>query len=140
LLLGQPGDLIAAKTELKITQRLRLDQHKLEDLERKLRTSVIHALSINGLTSANNRKPLIVSKQTKFAVLIASPKIYSANGSSNSIKHVTSNGKIKNENNSPYLSNETDEYLEVKKEKKDNDETDDEDELSISCLISYLSE
>ena len=47
--LGQPGDLVAAKTELKITQRLRIDQYKLEDLERKLRTSVINALSITGI-------------------------------------------------------------------------------------------
>lgn len=51
------------KTELKLTQRLRLDQERLDGLEKKLRTSVANA--------ASNRKsnpPL----QTKFSILIAS--------------------------------------------------------------------
>ncbi|CAF4791817.1 unnamed protein product, partial [Rotaria magnacalcarata] len=31
--LGQPGDHKDKKTELKVTQRLRLDQHKFEELD-----------------------------------------------------------------------------------------------------------
>jgi len=96
----------------------------------------------NGLTSISNRKQLTISNQTKFALLIASPKIYSSNESLNSTKQQTSNGKVKNEITSPYSSNENDEGLEVKQEKINDagEETDDEDEVLLSRLISYLSE
>ncbi|CAF3025939.1 unnamed protein product [Rotaria sp. Silwood2] len=157
ILLGQPGDLIAAKTELKITQRLRLDQHKLEDLERKLRNSVTNALaitgnnsltningqSLNGLPSSNSRKQLTLANQTKFAILIASPKTYNLTELLNSIEQQISSGKVKNEMTSPSHSNEIDKkQLEIKKEKlhNDNDNTDNDDDLLLSCLISYLIE
>ncbi|CAF3447001.1 unnamed protein product [Rotaria sp. Silwood1] len=155
ILLGQPGDLIAAKTELKITQRLRLDQQKLEDLERKLRSSVTNALAItenstrkninghssNSSTLINNRKQLTLANQTKFAILIATPKINTSNESLNSIEQQMSSGKIKNEITSPSHSDEYDKRnLEIKKEQMNNDDTDNEDDLSLSCLISYLIE
>ncbi len=152
-MLGQPGDLVAAKTELKITQRLRLEQHKLEDLERKLRTNVTNALAItgnnlhtninshssNGLTLLNNRKKLLIPNQTKFSILIASPKIYSSNGITNSIKQPTMNKRVKNERASL---DEDDEGLKMKKETMDDEEDDsnDEDESLLSRLISYLAE
>ncbi|CAF0881545.1 unnamed protein product [Rotaria sordida] len=166
ILLGQPGDLIAAKTELKITQRLRLDQHKLEDLERKLRNSVTNALaitgnnshtninghSLNGLTSVNNRKQLTPANQTKFSILIATPKINNLNGLLNSIEKQISSEKIKNEITSPsHMGDNDKKHLEIKKEKIDNDDTDnnnnnnnndddDDDDSLLSHLISYLVE
>ena len=153
---GQPGDLIAAKTELKITQRLRLDQHKLEDLERKLRTSVTNALTItgnppqinvngslsNGSTSASSRKQLSAANQTKFAILIATPKIQNSKELTNPTKQGIPNGGIKNEISSPHPSNENGELLQVKKERTeaDGDNSDDDDETLLSRLISYLAE
>jgi hypothetical protein len=93
----------------------------------------------NGTATMTNRKLLTISNQTKFALLIASPKIYNLNEGSNSIKQPTVNGQVKNEITSPHSSRGNDEHVEVKKEKKD-DETDDEDESLLSRLISYLTE
>ena len=67
--LGQPGDHTSDRTELKVTQRLGLDRHKLDDLEKKLRASV---------TSSNSRKTTAAS-QMKFAVLITSPTTITPN-------------------------------------------------------------
>jgi hypothetical protein len=133
--LGQPGDLVAAKTELKITQRLRLDPYKLEDLERKLRTNVANALAMsgnnshtnsNGSISINNRKQMMIN-QTKFALLLASPKIQTINGTSKPIQ------QIKNEISSPN-------GIEKIKKETINEESSDEDEPLLSRLISYLIE
>ena len=137
--LGQPGDLVAAKTELRITQRLRLDPQQVEDLERKLRTNTTNALAMfgnnshtntNSLLNIVNRKQMTASNQSKFALLIASPKIPTATGSANS------NQPVKNERTSPHLSTE---QPEVKKEIID-EETDEEDDTLLSRLISYLTE
>jgi hypothetical protein len=117
ILLGQGGggDRTKNKTELKVTQRLRLDQHKLDDLEKKLRTNVTNISSktnINGQSISNN---ISLANQTKFAVLITSPKVRSQNGKINSPNH-------------PLSSDEND--------KKDADA---DDESSLSRLISYLA-
>jgi len=115
-ILGQGGDRTKNKTELKVTQRLRLDQHKLDELEKKLRTSVTNVSSktnINGQSTSNN---ISLANQTNFAVLITSPKVRSQNGKINSPNHTLS-------------SDEND--------KKDGD--DDDDESSLSRLISYLA-
>ena len=142
VLLGQPGDLVAAKTELKITQRLRLDQHKLDDLERNLRASVTTAMSnLNGHLSASSislpgRKPPTAANQTKFVILISSPKTLSSSRSTREL--------IKSEAATPphgLLPNGNDTTVEFKKEKIDNhdDNSDEEDETSLSRLISYLA-
>jgi hypothetical protein len=147
-LIGQPGDLIAAKTELKITQRLRLDQYKLEDLERKLRTSVTNALvmnnniphiNANGPVPIGPRKSFTAANQTKFVILISSPKIHIE--TSGSVVQQTSNEKVKNEVTTPPRTNEDEDHLELKKEPvEDNAEnSDEEDESSLSRLISYLA-
>jgi hypothetical protein len=118
-ILGEGGDRTKHKTELKVTQRLRLDQHKLDDLEKKLRTSVTDVSSktnINGQSVSNNGN---LANQTKFAVLITSPKIRNLNEKSN--------GKT-NSPNHPLSSDEN--------EKKD---VEDDDESSLSRLISYLA-
>jgi RNA-binding protein 15 len=136
LLLGQPGDLVAAKTELKITQRLRLDQYKLDDLERKLHMNVTNALAMfgnnsqmnfNGSISNSNRKQMTIHNQTRFALLLALPKIQMTNGTSKSIQ------PIKNEISSPNG------IEEIKKENID-EESVQEDEPALSRLISYLNE
>ncbi len=134
--LGQPGDLVAAKTELKITQRLRLDQYKLDDLERKLHMNVTNALAMfgnnsqmnfNGSISNSNRKQMTIHNQTRFALLLALPKIQMTNGTSKSIQ------PIKNEISSPKG------IEEIKKENID-EESIQEDEPTLSRLISYLNE
>ena len=149
-LLGQPGDLVAAKTGLKITQRLRLDQHKLDDLERNLRSSVTTAISttshqsqsnLNGQLSASSilpigRKQLAAAHQTKFVVLISSPATLPADRATKE--------SIKNEAETPphrSTSNDTDTLMEFKREKIDNhdDNSEEEDETSLSRLISYLT-
>jgi hypothetical protein len=130
--LGQPGDLVAAKTGLKITQRLRLDQQRLEDLERKLRTNVTNALAMpgnnsqmnsNGSISSNNRKSKNIPNQAKFALLLASAKVQMPNGTSKPAQ------PIKSEVSSQ------DEIEEIKQEN-----IDEEDEPILSRLISYLNE
>lgn len=142
VLLGQPGDLVAAKTELKITQRLRLDQHKLDDLERNLRANVTTAMSnLNGHLSASSislpgRKPLTAANQTKFVILISSPKTLPSGRPTREL--------IKSEAATPphgLLPNGDDATVEFKKEKIDNhdDNSDEEDETSLSRLISYLA-
>ncbi|CAF0826624.1 unnamed protein product [Adineta steineri] len=136
LLLGQPGDLVAAKTELKITQRLRLEQNKLDDLEKQLRTNVTNALSINGNNSNVNtnssRKQLIIANQTKFSILIATPKIHNLNKPPNPTKD-----QVKNEQTSPSRINENDEHIKIKEETTNDDN---EEEILLSRLISYLAE
>lgn len=121
ILLGQPGDLVAAKTELKITQRLRFDQQKHEDLERKLYLTVTNIFSQH---KNNTKKQLNLPNQTKFSLLIASPKIYPINDN------------IKNERTSPNLSNGNIEHFEIKKETTEIEE----DEPLLSNLIFYLTE
>ena len=113
-LLRHGGDQKHRKTELKVSQRLRLDQRKLEDLEKKLRTSVSN---VSSKTNANGQSTSTASlaNQTNFAVLITSPKILSANGKSNSPNH----------------SDENDDRTHIK---------DEDDESSLSRLISYLAE
>lgn len=132
---GQPGDLVAAKTELRITQRLRLEPQKLEDLERKLRSNVINAyITTENLTHTvvgnSNRRQISICNQSKFALLLATPKLRSIQTNSHST------GSIKTEIPFPHLSNGNGQ---VKQEKLD-DETDDEDEPLLSRLISYLME
>ncbi len=154
--LGQPGDLIAAKTELKIAQRLRLDQQKLEDLERKIRNSVTNAVTItgnnshantnghllNGLPSISNRKQLNVANQTKFAILVGLSKVLNPIQSPHSTEHQPSTSIVKTEMPSPSHFNGNDTHIEVKKEKVDTDDNDGEndDESSLSRLIAYLIE
>jgi hypothetical protein len=123
ILLGQPSN---NKTELKVTQRLRLDQHKLDDLEKKLRTSVTNALSntnLNGQsTPTGGRKQTNPVNQTKFAILITSPKT----------SQRKSNGKA-NSPNHPLSSDENDDRSQAKKDAEADDES------SLSRLISYLA-
>ena len=119
--LGQPGDLVAASTALKITQRLRLDAHKLEDLERKLRTSVVTALEMSGNKSQSNQ--VTIANQTKFALLLASPKTPTTNGTTKP------NQPIKTESSSP------DGIEEIKQET-----IEEEDQPDLSRLIDYLNE
>ena len=110
-ILGSPGDQKSKSTELKVTQRLRLDQHKLEELEKKIRTNVGSISSKsngNGQTSNSS-----LANQTNFAVLIASP----------SSRNRKSNGKANS-------SDENDDRSQTR---------DDDDESSLSHLISYLS-
>lgn len=60
-------------TELKITQRHRLDQQKLDDMDKKVRTNVSHVSSkstSNGQSSSSNTS---LANQTNFAILITSP-------------------------------------------------------------------
>ncbi|CAF3848955.1 unnamed protein product, partial [Rotaria magnacalcarata] len=161
ILLGQPGDLIAAKTELKITQRLRLTQQKLDELDRAIRSSVTYALTIaghnvhantnghsssNGLTLGGSRKQLTVANQTKFAILIASPKIHQFDEPSNKIEQKLSSATIKSEIASPSHTDGLEKSIEVKKEKIDNNDDDDdnnsdnEDGALLSRLIVYLLE
>lgn len=111
-ILGEGGDRMKTRKELKVTQRLRLDQHKLDDLEKKLRTYVANVSSktnVNGQSSSSNR----LADQTKFAVFLTSPKNCHTNGKSNSPNH-------------PLLADE-------------NEKKDEEDESSLSRLISYLA-
>ncbi|CAF0777633.1 unnamed protein product [Didymodactylos carnosus] len=72
--LGQPGDLVAAKTELKVTQRLRLDPTKLDDLESKLRSNSFGSSknnkNVNGTTSTRKTSP----STANFAILVSSPR------------------------------------------------------------------
>jgi hypothetical protein len=123
ILSGQPSN---NKTELKVTQRLRLDQHKLDDLEKKLRTSVTNALSntnLNGQsTPTGGRKQTNPVNQTKFAILITSPKT----------SQRKSNGKA-NSPNHPLSSDENDDRSQAKKDAEADDES------SLSRLISYLA-
>jgi RNA-binding protein 15 len=110
--LRQSGDRKTTKTELKVTQRLRLDQHKLDDLEKKLRTSVTTVSSktnLNGQSTSTGN----LANQTKFAVLITSPKTHNLNGN-------------------PLSEDENDDRT-----KKGAGE--DDDESSLSRLISYLA-
>ena len=157
---GQPGDLVAAKTELRITQRLRLDQNKFDDLERKLRGNVTAALTVapnssnsstNGYpsadaTSISARKQMLIPNQTKFSILLASPKIFNADEGSTSAKEPNANGRVKSEKASPPRSAASEERVKVKEEvvEPPNDEakngSDDEDEPMLSRLISYLDE
>ncbi|CAF1190539.1 unnamed protein product [Rotaria sordida] len=136
-ILGQSGDYTDKKTELKVTQRLRLDQHKLDDLEKKLRTSVTDALSntnINGQSiSPNDRKQSTnPANQTKFAIMITSPKIHHTNEITNISTQRKSNGRT-NSPNHPSSSDENDDRLQTKRN------IDDDDESSLSRLISYLA-
>jgi hypothetical protein len=123
ILSGQPSN---NKTELKVTQRLRLDQHKLDDLEKKLRTSVTNALSntnLNGQsTPTGGRKQTNPVNQTKFAILITSPKT----------SQRKSNGKA-NSPNHPLSSDENDDRSQAKTDAEADDES------SLSRLISYLA-
>jgi RNA-binding protein 15 len=115
-ILGQRGDQKTKPTELKVTQRLRLDQHKLEDLEKKLRNNISSISSkshINGQSSNTS-----LANQTKFAVLITSPITRGSNEYQRK-----SNGKTNS-------SDENDDRLQTK---------DDDDESSLSRLISYLA-
>ena len=112
-ILGRRTDQKNKKTELKVTQRLRLDPHKLDDVEKKLRDNVASLSSkSNGNTQSSSNRSL--ANQTNFAVLITSPKEAQrkSNGKGNS-------------------SDENDDRLQTK---------DDDDESSISRLISYLTE
>ena len=68
--LGPPGD----EKKLKLTQRLRLDQHRLDDLEKKLRSSVSTALG--------SRKPNIANL-TRFSILVTSTKAHDEQWKSN---------------------------------------------------------
>ena len=127
VLLGQPGDLVAAKTELKITQRLRLDQQKLDDLERKLRTSVQNGIDLiessahsTGLIS---RKQTTIINQIKFSLLIAVPKI-----------HSNSKPTIKTESSSPTA------HVEIKQEQIELEPEHNDNDNQLSRLISYLIE
>ena len=141
VLLGQPGDLVAAKTELKITQRLRLDQHKLGDLERKFYTNVENAL----ITAAQLpyaqplltvRSQLTAPNHTKFAILIASAKAHVALDSLNPATQPSpSNGTLKNEAATPPRGVAPNDNIPFKKERIDHDD----DEASLSRLIQYLS-
>ncbi|UJR37082.1 hypothetical protein I4U23_029786 [Adineta vaga] len=158
LLLGQPGDLVAAKTELRITQRLRLEQHRSDDLEKKLRANVIAALSTvgndsnsnstnhlsNDLTTISSRKQQILPNQTKFSILIATPKIHNPNEITKPDQEDTTNGHIKNESASPPPppppSDTNDEHIKIKEETIDKTAAADEDEAILSRLISYLVE
>lgn len=128
---GQTDD---KKAELKVTQRLRLDQHKLEDLEKKLRTSVTNALSnnnTNGQSSpVNDRKQTNPALQTKFSILITTPKTRNSNENTSSQRK--SNGRT----NSPSHPSSSDENDDRAQSKKNNE---DDDESSLSRLISYLA-
>jgi hypothetical protein len=92
----------------------------------------------NGSIPNSNRKNVTAPNQTKFAILIASPKIYNLNESSN----LTKQRLVKSEIASPPTSNGNDQVVEVKKEKMDDgdDNSDDEDASLLSRLISYLTE
>ncbi|CAF1112933.1 unnamed protein product [Adineta steineri] len=133
-ILGQLGNQTDKKKELKVTQRLRLDQHKLDDLEKKLRTSVTNALSntnSNGQsTSSSSRKQRNPADQTNFAVLITSPKANLSN--TNPSKQRKSNGKGGSPNQ-PSSSDENDDRLQAKKNMEEDDDS------SLSRLISYLA-
>ncbi|CAF0857761.1 unnamed protein product [Didymodactylos carnosus] len=116
----QPGDLVAAKTELKVTQRLRLDPAKLDDLESKLRSNLCGSsksnTSVNETTLARKPSP----STTNFAILISSPR-----------KTRTNYGNGETE---PSLSSPIREDNEEKPLSSDLDE-----EKSLSLLISYLA-
>ena len=114
LRVGQPGDHTSDRTELKVTQRLRLDQHKLDDLERKLRDSV-------SSSSSSSRKTTTPSHM-KFALLITSPKTVNPNdGSHASSTQRKSNGRSHSSGHRASSKDEEDE------------------ESSLSRFISYLS-
>ena len=103
-------------TELKITQRHHLDQQKMEDMEKKIRTSVSNASTrgnTNGQSSSANES---LANQTNFAVLITSPTARKSNGRSNSPNHQFSSD-----------------------ENEDRSRTNADDESSLSNLISYLA-
>ncbi len=121
-ILGQGGDQKSKPTELKVTQRLRLDQHKLDDLEKKLRTNVASVSSKSNVNSQSSN--ISLANQTKFAVFITSP----ITGSSNEQQR-KSNGKV-NSSNHPLSSDENDDRSQIKE---------DDDESSLSRLISYLA-
>ncbi|CAF1355702.1 unnamed protein product [Rotaria magnacalcarata] len=132
--LGQPGDHKDKKTELKVTQRLRLDQHKFEELDGKLCENVADALSkanVNGQSSpSNDRKQVNPANRTRFAILITSSKTQNSNENSQR----KSNGRA-NSPTHPSSSDETDDRSQLKKPIDD----DDDDESSLSRLISYLA-
>jgi hypothetical protein len=128
VVIGRSGDHVETKTELKVTQRLRLDPHKLEDLENKLRTSVTN---VNGQSTSNSsRKQKSAANQTNFALFITSPK--ARNSNDNSKAQRKSNGKA-NSPTHPTSSDENDDRSQLKKDAAD------EDESSLSRLISYLA-
>lgn len=144
---------------MRITQRLRLGPQKLDELERTVRNSVQYALTITGnnpnanmnghssnsLASNNSRKQISVSNQTKFSILIASSKMCNQNNALNSNEQTLPSAKIKHEMASPsHLDGNNENHVEVKKEKLDenehnNDDSEDEDS-PLSQLISYLLE
>ena len=135
-------------------QRLRLEQHKLEDLEKKLRANVTAALTVadnntnsnainqtpNDSTSLASRKQSTLPNQTRFSILIATPKIYAQDTTAKSLPDDDTNGYIKREKASPphLPSDGNDEPVKIKEETIEK--TTDEDEPLLSRLISYLTE
>ena len=110
----------------------------MEDLERKLLSNVINAYITtenitHGVIGSVNRRQISICNQSKFALLLATPKLRPTKTNSHST------GAMKTEIPSPNFSNGNGEHIEVKREKLD-DETDEEDEALLSRLISYLIE
>ncbi|UJR09104.1 hypothetical protein I4U23_013351 [Adineta vaga] len=134
-ILGQSNNQTDNKTELKVTQRLRLDENRFNEVEKKIRTKVNNALSnANGQSSSSSsRKQTNPANQTNFAILITSPTAHMINMNSNSLKQRKSNGKGRSPNH-PSSSDEIDDRSQLKR-----DMANDDDDSSVSHLISYLA-
>ena len=100
--------------------------------------------SSNNSTSVSNRKQFSIPNQTKFAILIATPKIHNSNGSLCSIEQPTvSTDQIKSETVSPHPVDVNNKRLHIKNEQIENNTNDSDnegDEALLSRLISYLVE
>ena len=84
----------------------------------------------HALISPSNRRQISICNHSKFAVLLATPKLQTTR----EIPH-----SIKPEMTSPGFSNGTGEHIAIKREKLD-EETDDDDDSLLSRLIDYLIE
>ncbi|CAF0968495.1 unnamed protein product, partial [Adineta steineri] len=86
----------------------------------------------SNVNTNSSRKQLIIANQTKFSILIATPKIHNLNKPPNPTKD-----QVKNEQTSPSRINENDEHIKIKEETTTDDN---EEEILLSRLISYLAE
>ena len=120
LFVGQSSNYANDKKELNVTQRLRLDPNKFEDLEKKICASVKHSTS-------SSRKQ---SSQLNFAILVTSPTAHLINVNSSSSKQRRSNGRGR----SPSHPSSSDENDERPQSKRNID-----DDSSLSHLITYLA-
>ncbi|CAF0909369.1 unnamed protein product [Adineta ricciae] len=130
--LSQSSSYTDDKKALNVTQRLRLDPLKFDDLEKKIRTSVSNSISsANGQSSSSSRKQ---SSQITFAILVTSPTAHLINVNSGTSKQRRPNGRGR----SPNHASSSDENDERSQSKRNTDGRVD-DESSLSHLITYLA-